>query len=51
MGTLVADAVVRHGLQKLVLFTGEKNLAARRLYESIGFSRIDYALLFGSRTE
>jgi predicted GNAT family acetyltransferase len=48
MTALVADCVNQLGLQKLMLFTGEDNLGAQRLYEKIGFSRIgEFALLFG----
>jgi predicted GNAT family acetyltransferase len=48
--TLMADSVRRHRLERLILFTGQQNRAAIRLYESLGFGSIgEYALLFGSR--
>ncbi len=50
MLALLEDASLHLGLKKLILFTGEHNEAARRLYESIGFSKIGYfGLLFGSQ--
>ena len=49
MQTLCHDAMTRHQLEKLILFTGERNLPARKLYESLGFSTIGYfGLLFWS---
>jgi predicted GNAT family acetyltransferase len=49
MRTLLADCVGELELEKLMLFTGEENFAARRLYEALGFSRIgEFALLFGT---
>ena len=49
MNVLLRDAGERHRLEKLILFTGERNLAARGLYEFLGFSVIGYfGLLFGS---
>ena len=48
MQTLISDCVYVHKLQKLLLFTGDKNLAAQRLYESLGFRQAgEFALLFG----
>jgi len=49
MTTLLRDAGNRHHLEKLILFTGESNVPARSMYESLGFERIgEFALLFGS---
>ncbi len=46
MKTLMADAVRVHGLRRLVLFTGDHNRAARRVYDRLGFATIgDFALL------
>jgi RimJ/RimL family protein N-acetyltransferase len=45
---LMQDSHSMHGIRKLLLFTGERNVAAQRLYQSLGFKRIGhYALLFG----
>lgn len=47
--TLIKDSVQVHGLQKLMLFTGDTNRAAQKLYESLGFHQIGhFALLFGT---
>jgi predicted GNAT family acetyltransferase len=49
MLALSEDAKTRLGMKKLILFTGEHNTAARRLYESLGFTQIGhFGLLFGS---
>jgi predicted GNAT family acetyltransferase len=46
MNALLADSVHVHRLKRLVLFTGEHNHAARRLYSSLSFSTVgNYALL------
>jgi len=46
MNALLADSVQEHGLERLILFTGEHNEAARHIYETLGFSTIgDFALL------
>jgi GNAT superfamily N-acetyltransferase len=46
MNTLIADSVDMHELERLILFTGEHNTAARHLYETLGFTTIgDFALL------
>jgi len=46
MMTLMADSVRVHGLRRLVLFTGDHNRAARRVYDRLGFATIgDFALL------
>lgn len=48
MQALMRDASEHHGLERLILFTGEDNLAARRLYESLDFKTVGYfGLLFG----
>ena len=38
MDFLATDCANRHGIDRLILFTPETNAAARRLYESMGFS-------------
>ena len=49
MRSLIADSNEVHGLDKLVLFTGEADVPAQRLYESLGFEQIgEFGLLFGS---
>jgi ribosomal protein S18 acetylase RimI-like enzyme len=49
MESLISDCIHIHGLHKLILFTGEKNVAAQGLYESLGFQCVgEFALLFGS---
>lgn len=48
MRALHLDACTRLSMDKLILFTGEHNVAARRLYESLGYSEFGhYSLLFG----
>lgn len=50
MRLLIEDSRVRLGFNKLVLFTGESNAAARRLYESVGFQAAGaFGLLLGER--
>jgi predicted GNAT family acetyltransferase len=50
MRLLVCDACNHHRFSKLVLFTGEDNLGARRLYESLGFEVAGaFGLLLGAR--
>ena len=50
MESLIADCAGSRGLERLILFTGEHNIAAQRLYESLGFEPIgEFALLFGAR--
>lgn len=48
MQQLLRDAKEIHHIRKLIIFTGEKNLPAQKLYNSLGVSQIGYfALLFG----
>ena len=48
MTRVMRDSTVVHGLERLFLFTGEANVAARRLYESLGFEPFGhYGLFFG----
>ena len=50
MELLVEDGRDNHQFEKLVLFTNEDNLAARRLYESLRFEVVGaFGLLLGSR--
>lgn len=52
MQSLIADSATTLGLRKLILFTGENNAGARRLYESLGFRRGgEFALMFGTPAE
>jgi predicted GNAT family acetyltransferase len=45
---LLNDSKNRHHLKKIILFTGEQNFAATKLYESLGFTAIGhFGLLFG----
>lgn len=47
---LMQECSVHHRFEKLILFTGEDNQGARRLYESLGFEAIgSFGLLLGSR--
>ena len=47
---LIEDSRDHHGFEKLILFTGEDNQGARRLYESLGFEAAGaFGLLLGSR--
>jgi predicted GNAT family acetyltransferase len=49
MHELLGDSIRLHGLERLILFTGERNTAARALYRSLGFETIgEFALLFGA---
>jgi len=43
---LITDARDHQGLSRLFLFTGEDNVAARQMYESLGFERFGYFGLF-----
>jgi RimJ/RimL family protein N-acetyltransferase len=50
MQLLIEDCAKRLHFEKLVLFTGEDNLAARKLYESLGFEPAGaFGLLLGDR--
>jgi predicted GNAT family acetyltransferase len=46
MTGLISDSRQVHQLDRLFLFTGEENIPARRLYESLGFDRVGYFGLF-----
>lgn len=48
MRALIRDSRTVHRLDRLFLFTGENNVAARRLYESLGFESFGhFGLFFG----
>lgn len=48
MKQLLLDAKELHKIRKVIIFTGDKNFAAQKLYNSLGVSQIGYfALLFG----
>ena len=48
MHGLMQDARNLHKIRKLIIFTGETNTAARKLYESLNVSPVGYyALMFG----
>jgi len=50
MELLIEESREHHGFAKLILFTGEENQGARRLYESLGFELTGaFGLLLGSR--
>jgi predicted GNAT family acetyltransferase len=50
MELLIEECREYHQFAKLILFTGEENLSARRLYESLGFELAGaFGLLLGSR--
>jgi predicted GNAT family acetyltransferase len=46
MTGIIRDSRHIHHLDRLFLFTGEENVPARRLYESLGFERVGYFGLF-----
>ena len=47
MKQLLIDSKKIHKLNTLILFTGENNIAAQNLYESLGFQKIDdFGLIF-----
>ncbi len=49
MKKLIVDSVERHKVDMLILFTGEKNVAARNLYEGLGLEHIGfYGIFFGT---
>lgn len=48
MQQLLLDAKELHKIRKVIIFTGDKNFPAQKLYNSLGVSQIGYfALLFG----
>jgi ribosomal protein S18 acetylase RimI-like enzyme len=48
MTKLIRDSRLEHRLDRLFLFTGEENAAARQLYESLGFESFGhFGLFFG----
>jgi predicted GNAT family acetyltransferase len=48
MATVMRDAHGLQGLERLFLFTGEENVAARKMYESLGFESFGhFGLFFG----
>ena len=48
MQTLIRDAATRHGVDLLILFTGEDDVGPQVLYESLGFVRVGhFGLFFG----
>lgn len=48
MRQLLLDAKNVHGIRKLIIFTGEENIPARKVYESLGVTQSAYfAMLFG----
>ena len=50
MKTLIVDSVKLQPVDLLILFTGENNKGARKLYKSFGFEQIgSYGLFFGER--
>ena len=50
MQLLIRDCRERLGFGRLILFTGEDNIAARNLYESVGFAAAgQFGLLLGER--
>lgn len=50
MRQLMHDASRIHQIRKLIIFTGEANFSARKVYESLGVSPFGhYALLFGKK--
>lgn len=50
MQQLLREAKELHNIRKLIIFTGEQNLSAQKLYSSLGVSQVGYfALLFGQQ--
>ena len=48
MSHLLKDCRDLHGHNKNILFTGEADIAAQKLYESLGYKRIgSFALILG----
>jgi len=51
MRHLLLDCREIHGHRKSILFTGEADIAAQKLYESVGYERVGYfALIFGKNS-
>lgn len=48
MRQMLRDCKEVHGLERMILFTGEQNVAAQRVYEGLGFERIGYFGIFFS---
>lgn len=42
MRALHDGSLFHHGLTKLILFTGENNVGAQKLYESLGYEKVGY---------
>jgi len=48
MKNLIHDCLYKQGINKLILFTGDDNIPAQKVYESVGFNRIGhYGMYFG----
>jgi predicted GNAT family acetyltransferase len=48
MQQLLLDAKEIHQIRKMIIFTGDQNFPAQKLYTSLGVSKIGFfALLFG----
>ena len=48
LSRVIRDARVLHHLERIFLFTGEENIPARTLYESVGFERFGhFGMFFG----
>lgn len=43
---MLNDCSVEHALGRMILFTGEKNIASQRLYESLGFLKVGHYGMF-----
>lgn len=49
LNKLIYDCKHKHGITKIILFTGENNIPAQKVYESIGFVRVGhYGMYFGN---
>lgn len=46
MKVLLSDCARIHNIRRMILFTGEKNLAAQELYQGLGFEKIGYFGIF-----
>jgi predicted GNAT family acetyltransferase len=42
MRQMLSDCVRIHGIKKMILFTGEKNFAAQKVYLSLGFKQVGH---------